>query len=270
MKQRNGHTARIEHVRLDQLIIDTRIQRPVIPAHVKRIAENLDFNALGVLTVSRRDNGDMVVLDGQQRRAALLEAGYDGRFSIQCEVLDGLSFADENAVFKTLNADRKAVLPLYLFKNRVNAGESAPVAISLIVKDCGLSIAEGGSNATGTVRATAALERVYGGYTLNEPQPAALRSTLTVINAAWGATASSMQGQIIEGIGKLFIRDGAMIDADNLIKKLAKYPGGPNALIGDARGRSRISGRSVTDSIAAIAAVIYNKGRRSNVLEEWR
>lgn len=267
---RNGHTARIERVRLDQLIIDPRIQRPIIPAHVKRIAESLDFNSLGVLMVSRRDNGDMVVLDGQQRRAALLQAGFDGRFSIQCEVLDGLSFADENAVFKRLNADRKSVLPLYLFNNRVNAGESAPVAISLIVKECGLSVATGGSNATGTIRATAALERVYGGYTLKKPQAAALRATLTVIKDAWGATSSSMQGQIIEGIGKLFIRDGSTLDAEALIKRLAKYPGGPNALIGDARGRSRYSAQSVTDSVAAIVVDIYNKGRRSSVLEGWR
>ncbi|MBN2840985.1 MAG: hypothetical protein JXP37_08540 [Coriobacteriia bacterium] len=268
MTPRNGHTARIERLTLDQLTIDHRIQRPLRPAHVSNIAEHLDFNALGILVVSRRNDGTIVVLDGQQRQAALRQKGYDGRFSIQCEVHDGLTLAQEAELFLRYNRDRKAVDSLTIYKNRVQSGDPVAVAIDLIVKECGLRV--GGSGSEGEVRAVSALEAVYKGYKLKQEQPQALRAALVAVTEAWGANARSLQGQIIEGIGKVFVRDGDAIDADNLIKKLAKYPGGADTLIGDARGRTRYNGKSVTDSVAAIIVDVYNKGRRSNVLEEWR
>ena len=60
------------------------------------------------------------------------------------------------------------------------------------------------------------------------------------------------------------------IEHEDLIRKLAKFAGGPNAIIGRARGLRDLHGGTVSRNLAEAIVELYNRGRRKSQLEPWR
>lgn len=156
-----------------------------------------------------------------------------------------------------LNNTRRA-LPYDDFTKGVLAGDEDCVAINQIVEAAGLSVADQARD--GTVRAITALRRIY-----EQHGPEVLATTLSVCTTAWGRTADACDGQVISGVGLVLGRYTEAIDVSVLIHKLAKRPGGPPALIGDARGLKKIEGGAVARCIARLIVTTYNRGRRTQL-----
>jgi hypothetical protein len=89
-----------------------------------------------------------------------------------------------------------------------------------------------------------------------------------VVGNAWGGIADSMHGAIITGIGRLLIARQKVMDVDDLVHRLAGYPGGPTALIGAARGRRVIDGGNLGHALALVCLDLYNRGRRAGKIEK--
>src|SRR6187549_648827 len=74
--ERIDTNGQVTWLRVDRLTVDPAVgggyQRALNPRKVKAIAKELDPDALGVLTVSRREDGSLVIIDGQQRQGALM------------------------------------------------------------------------------------------------------------------------------------------------------------------------------------------------------
>lgn len=254
------HQPDVYELAVSTLIVDPRIQRPLDKRRVTKIATSLNFDALGVITVSRRANGDNVILDGQHRAEALREAGH-GSDAVTCRVFKGLDLPEEAAMFRLLNNTAK---PQYIDQFRVRVIECDPNAVDIarIITRHGWKIdMQSGGN---TFAAVAALERIY---SLDD---IAAEKAIVTVTRAWGHEQNASDGRIVEGIGLVHVRYQDAVETDDLIDRLAKFPGGPGALLGRARGLKDLVGSTVPRAVAEITVEIYNARRRTKALPPWR
>lgn len=251
----------IKEIPAEKLQLDPTVQREQTPARLKYMEENLDLDAIGVLTVSDRGRGNYFILDGQHRWQALVNTGL-GEWPVRCHVYSKLSTAEEAQLFRDLN-NTKRRSAYDDFSKGVLAGDPECVAITRIVGDAGLKI--GAQKSDGVIRAVAALSRTY--RSANGHGESLLANVLAVAQSAWGNQADAFDGHIIAGLGRLLAKYNGDVDRDALAQKLAKIPGGPAGLIGRAQARREFEGGAVAANVMAVAVATYNKGRRSGALE---
>jgi len=251
-------TFKIERVQPDKIIIDGRVQRGLDLKRAQSIAADFEPAAFGVPTISRREDESLHAVDGQHRIMGANIAGHGQKF-FPMKVHVGLTLEEEARLFRLLNNTRKP-LPVDLFKIAVIEKEPAAVAMNKLIKNAGLHVANSGET---SFRAVSALRDIY-----TYDAIAAERALQTLVRA-WGCTSASVQAALVSGIGRFFIRYGDQPSTEKLIARLAKYPGGANALIGAARGLARIRSVTNADAVADIAVQEHNKSARQNQLPQW-
>lgn len=255
--------SRIERMRADSLKVHPLAQRELIPARLKKLAANLDLDAIGILhaveyEIAGHGKGVWIV-DGQHRLMAIMEHGF-GEWMLEVKIhLDATDDARASQLFLKLN-DRASVSPYDKFKNAIRAGETAAQTIQDLAERRGMAVSK--QCGEGKLTCVSSLYSVYaldGGRTLGR--------TLDVITGAWGKRSAALNGKVIDGIARVVVRYNGSMDRDAFINKLAKYPGGPAALVGDAKGRLQFQQSSLASCIALIAIEVYNSGRRYGKLE---
>lgn len=275
--ERSGEPAKAPYTKLgtahpQDTEIDPRIQRLEDPGLINNIVGEFDPLALGVSHVSVRtdDNGEehLIVLDGQQRRAAMLLLGYNEK--VRYVFYYNLTFAAEARLFRLLN-NRKGVPAPVLFRIAIAEGDQQAQAIAAILSDLNIPLGvPGGFSSVQMARRVArrpkgllnfrwALEQVQAIYTSAKDES---KSTKTIYD-----------GRVIEAFALLRERDGNFINVKNLQHKLASKPQGVAGLLGHANtiATLNLGGSRVADVIDAIVAR-YNfnlQGRSGNKLEEW-
>jgi len=254
------HSPDLRPLAVSSLIVDPDVQRTLDTRRVNAIAESLNMDALGIITVSRRKNGSYHIVDGQHRVAAVRLAGGDDE-KVMCRVFEKLSLADEAVMFRLLNNTAKP-MAVDLFRVRVVEGDPDAVRIVDIAREYGWKIAQ--QTHGGAIAAVAALERVY----LRDPD--ALSKALGVITRAWGHEPPANDGRIIEGVGLVFARYGAAIEVADLAPRLSSFAGGPGALLGKAKGLRDMIGGTQTNAVAEVVVETYNRARRTRALPPWR
>lgn len=149
--------AKIETHPASSLVRDERVQRSIVDKRVRDIAKDLRFEGIGVVTVSRRKDGKCYILDGQHRVLALIEAGH-GDFKVTCRVMEGLTLAQEAALFRLLNNTRRpGAMDDYL--KGIVEGDPECLAINAILKRNDLKVSMGAMN--GTISCVDAIRKVY-------------------------------------------------------------------------------------------------------------
>ncbi len=178
-----------------RLKVDHRYQRKLDDRWVDQLSDRWRPELAGVLLVSSRADGDMVVLDGQHRLAAvrkLLSDREDINESLWSEVYFGLSLEDEADIFMGRNT-QKAVHAIDRFRARVVAGEPVAVAINETLLAHGTSWDYDSRKGYACV---SLLERIHGWGQLD--------STVRIIEEAWpngNFAAFKRKRQIVEGVG---------------------------------------------------------------------
>jgi hypothetical protein len=199
------------------------------------------------------------IVDGQHRYRVLMDHGF-GEWIVEVKIhLDVKDDARASDLFIKLNS-RASVQPFDKFKNARTAGYENAVRITRIAKDCGLEVARQAGD--GKICCVSALTQAYaidGGQTLI--------AALETLVAAWGRTAASVEGKLIEGVAAVYktYKDG--IDRPALVKKLGKYPGGATGLLGDAKGLRQYRHLSVGRCVAERIVEVYNSGRKVGRLD---
>lgn len=260
----------ITRLKVDELSVDPRVQRRPDPVRVRKLADTWDPRMVGVLTVSHRifpgeDGGTeaYVVLDGQTRMLALEMVAAETEFeeaTVTCEVFEGLTFAEEAAMFLRHN-DRKAVTPRDLFRLAVASEEEWALNIRDIAAEHGWYV-QGTTPASATgfriFTAIGAVEKVY-----NLDDGRALRRTFDVIDRAWGRTGGVVSSETVYGIGLLFASHPTGIDGSGLVHKLSKI--GINRFVSAIHDRKRATpGMSVRKAAQEYTVDLYNRGRRTH------
>lgn len=244
--------------KIGDLWVDPNVQRNLKKARVERMAGDFRPDALGVLTTSYRSPGRIHVIDGQHRYRAAESAAYEG--AIQTMEYHGLGIPEEAALFRLLNTTEK-VSRIDQFLIRCVEQDSGSVRLAGFLADHGWTVGIGGAD---RLSAIASLERVYA------LSPEAADATLGVLTAAYGRRPAAVQGSLIEGLGRMLARYGRDVDLADLTKRLAGIPGGPDGLVGNARGQQLTRTGNLSTQLARVITNIYNQRRRTTALPEWQ
>jgi hypothetical protein len=244
--------------KVGDLWVDPNVQRSLRKARVTAMAGDFRPDALGVLTTSFRSPKRIHIIDGQHRYRAAEAAAHTG--VIQTMEYRGLTIPEEAALFRLLNKTEKVSrIDQFL----ISCVEQDPGAVRLagFLTDHGWAV--GASATEARLSAIASLERVY----LLSPEAA--DGALAVLTTAFGHKPAAVQGALIEGLGRMLARYGRDVDLNDLAKRLAGIPGGPDGLVGNARGLSFTRTGNLSKQVALVVTNLYNQRRRTTALPEW-
>lgn len=252
--------AKMQKILASRLSVDHSYQREVNAGWARRIARSLDLDALGVIWVSRRTDGSLWVVDGQHRIEALREHGFEDEWTLDCRVHEGLSIEDEARLYRLLNRQKKST-PWDDFKAGLAHHDQRCMDIDAIADSVGLAVS--GFAGDGRICCVATLNKIYDRY-----GGKILHKALEWVTAAWGGTASAVEKDLVNGLAVVAAERDGEIESGWLIKKLSKSPGGPSGLLGRAKALKEVSTSPVARLVAMQVVALYNKGRRSNKIED--
>jgi hypothetical protein len=152
---------KVKMLSLDDLYVDEGVQRGKIKKHVNTILEKFDPEAIKIFRVSKRDNGQYSILDGQQECWVLRQLGYT---HWMCDISENFTPQRECLLFNKLQS-QKCVSLLIQFRNAVRGGDEQSTAIYRIVKSNGFEM---GADKNGrphkgvnVLRCIAQLQKIY-------------------------------------------------------------------------------------------------------------
>lgn len=236
-------------------------QRDPNPTRVNRMATNFDPDALGAITVSRRENGTLVVVDGGHRTAACRVAGYNEK--ILAIVHDRLTLAEEASLFLSLN-DMKAVGAVDKYRASVHAQDPDALLIEKIVTQYGWTIHK--IKANGRINAIGAIYRALNLRKPDEDREDILNATISVITSAWGLDSNGVQKPLIEGVAKVLYRY-PNVDRDRVRHILSGSL--PKSIQLHGEMAAGASGWSKGSGVAAVIVDHYNTRLRTGRLDPW-
>lgn len=248
-------------VRPADVTTDERAQRALDAKRVRDIAARLSHEALGIPAVSRRADGSQVWIDGQTRGNALIAAGQGNRV-ITCQVYEGLTVAEEAALFRQLN-DSKAITSADQYRIAVTEGDKIACESEKVLRLAGWSMHPGRVN---TMKALNTL------YVCWERDEMATKRALTTLAMAWGPTTISGNMVFLRGMWMFAYRYGApemAVDFDKLAAKLARQRGGAKIFLAEVRANADTRRINKPDAFADMTTGVWNKGQRSRTLPEW-
>lgn len=269
----------IEWIPLSEMFVDMSYQRPLSEAWLKERGKDaepgyeFDPDALGLPLVSERvgrGGKRYATIDGQHR-AELVRRELGDDQLIQVEVVRGVTVEWEAKEFERRNTNRKPRL-IDMFLAQVRSGKPMAVEITAVLKGLGLKVDR--MDNQNVVQCVKVLQRIYQEA---EGSTKPLRRALAICKEAWSGWEDAkgvkgrdaFLGDNVLGIGLLCLRHGEQLDSGELIRKL-QATGGPVQLLGKARNRRETNGGSVAHNVATVITLLYNKGRRTDLLPPWK
>lgn len=255
----------VEEIPANALRVDPRVQRDGL--NVKKVEEiftNFNEDALGVITVSRRKNDGDYVIDGWHRDEAAKRK--DPTFQLTCRVFEGLTVVEEAEMFLALNTTTNPSL-LEKYKVRLAANDPDSLLIEQITTSRGWKVHPMPS--PGHIQAIGALYRINELSKKVEAEPHLLDITLMVITKAWGNDRDGAQAVILEGIARVLAKYAGRLDITRLYEVLRNRSGGVQALHNEATQMAKMERSRVTNMVAHLVVVTYNKNARGRALPAW-
>lgn len=196
-----------------EMFVDETYQRPIDIARARKTAHVWDHRLAGVVEVS--DRGELAqpryaIIDGQHRWAAA-KSLVDPPVLV-ANVHEGLTLAEEAALFDKLNRMRKKVNIFEHYKARLAAGDWVIGRIQLVLDKHGLRVDP--APAEGCVGCVGTLEKVA------DIDDALLDETLSLVIDIWGKRRDGLDAPIIHGLALILHHLRDEIDLERLVDAL--------------------------------------------------
>jgi hypothetical protein len=192
-----GQKPALRWLRLDEMFVDLSYQRsldaPQSQTLIRQIAQFWNWDLCQPLTVAKRPNGALMIVDGQHRHAAAKLRG--DIETLPCIVAIYSSAGDEAATFVALNRIRRPLTALDLFKAALAADDAEAKAVLSAIEAAGLRLASSTNLLTlkpGAVSNVGGLQRCY----RNRGEH--------VLRIALAALAASYPGEVLQYAGTIF------------------------------------------------------------------
>lgn len=256
-------------LRVDEIFADPTYQRGCDVARARKMAADWDRRLAGIVEVSDRGadaTPRYAVVDGQHRWAAARYLRPSP--TLVANVHEGLSVADEAALFDKLNRQRKQTTAWDHWKARRAANDQQVLAIEQTAAKSGLIVSENTAADT-AVSCIGTLEKIAasaGGIDL-------LMVTLDVLTDAYGThQRSAFEAPLIHGLAMVVYTFGDNLNAQRLIDALSEQ----------SPKRIRVQATTMRDdggmpgSLAKLSAVaivnVYNQtsGKRLLWPSSWK
>jgi hypothetical protein len=237
--------AHFEQIPIKDLISQHRYQQNVSKSIVRCLADNFDIYQINPVKVIRQ-NGANYVFDGPHTIEAVATVSGSRDTPVWCMIYEDLHCMEEVNLFATPYRPVKPILPIDIFKAKIEAGNSDALAVKAMVETYGLQIS--GSKKPGAICAVSTLCQIYkqhGSHVLNR--------VLSLCTGAWSGDMNSLCRNILRGIAHLVTAYG-----DNLCDGLFKERVGAvsvKEIVRTAKER-----RSDSIGFAEAILTVYNDG----------
>jgi uncharacterized protein DUF6551 len=263
----SGRRYEVTELPANVLEVDPGVQRMLNAERVKKLADNFDESAVGILTVSARVSSDAladkvehryIVLDGQTRLAALrrFTGREDTAYPVICQVYRGLTRQEEAEIFLSHN-DRAAVRTLDKFRLSIVAQEKWALDLERMILSHGFEIGRG-ARPERRFTAVAAARRILA---LPDGEDA-LNRAFDLLVRAWGHRRNTASAEALDGLGLLYQRHGVDVDTVGFAYKLGALDTPQTFKAGVLSVRVSAS-VSRTEAAYRYALSLYNKGRKT-------
>lgn len=259
-------TYTVETIPADELLVDRRVQRDELNmTKVMKIYNKFNPDALGVVIVSRRKDRGLYIIDGWHRTEAARRK--DLKYPLTCHVFEGLTVPEEALMFLDYNF---ASQPTMLEKYKVMLAAEDPDALQIesITTSRGWKVHP--NPATSHIQCIGALYRIHELSKKVEATPHLLDATLMVVTRAWGPVQEASVAVILEGIARVLAKYGEKVNPVTLYERLRDRKGGPLRLHTEARQLADTRHGRVTNAVAELVVVTYNKNARGRALPVWQ
>lgn len=179
---------------LELLRLDPTYQPSLRLRAAQKIADNLDWNMLGLVIVNRRA-GERVyyVIDGNTRVAALRMAGEE---MAPCEIHEGLTNEEEAELCVSLQVERRAIFASFdLYRARQVAQDPEVMALERAVADAGFYVTLSPPSAPNAVRGSTGLVKARTKYGHD-----AICNSLIAVSKAWPGDKESRNTRFLLGV----------------------------------------------------------------------
>lgn len=236
-------------------------QRNPNPVRVKKIAQDFDPNAVGAITVARRDDGTLVIVDGGHRAAAALAAKYDGK--LYALLHEGLTIQQEAGLFLELN-DSRQLVPHDRFHASLLAEVPRSLAIQRILAAHGWAIAKGSRD--GGITAVSRVEKIISRGGSREECEHHLDSVIGIITRAWKHSKDAATAEHLMGVSNVLIRyPDAKVD--RIVKVLSTRD--PRIVRTSGISKAAASNWSYPAGVAGYIVDLYNGRLQKGRLDPW-
>jgi len=252
---------------VDEIFADDTYQRILDTNRARTMAASWDRRLAGIIEVSDRGEHTSpryAVIDGQHRWAAA-RCLTDPPVLV-ANVHEGLTIAEEAALFDKLNRQRKQPSTWDHWRARRAAGDQLVAAIEKTVDRHGLRVHEQ-SGRDGVITCVSTLEKIASAASGLD----LLDATLNLLKSAWDTQREAYDAPIVLGMAMLIHAHGSdrRLDAQRLVDALAEVP--PRRI----RYQATALRDSTPGSLAKLAAITllgqYNKqpGPRLHFPQRW-
>lgn len=227
-------------------------QRPPSERRAKEIADALDPDILGTLTVceTKGGGGAFHVIDGQTRRRAVeLAFGPDQR--VPCVNLGLKTKAQAARIFVEMNGDRTKPTAHQIFMGRLTEGAPRETAVAKLCESLGFRIQM--DQADGSIRSVAAVLRIH------DQKPDLLRDVLLTLRATFGIKAAAVDQVLLSGYAAFLTAHAEGLNHERLVKQVAKKFN-PERLIGAGRTAREMFGGRTDAAVKRVLVETYNAG----------
>lgn len=253
-------------LRVADLQVDPRVQRPLNARRIETMVSTYNPAGLGILSVSRRNAVTDVIIDGQHRREVILRVT-DGQGEALCHVYEGLTLAEEALLFLLLNNSSK---PSLIDKHLVSvtAGDPTAMEIERLVGEYGWKVSPQAANSS--ITAIGSLQKIMRFSERVEADPHLLTLALLAVTRAWGTQYAGVRGVILEGLAALFNEYKDRLDLDRLVRTMKGTTDGPEGLHDRAQTYAKMEKITMPMSVARLLVAEYNVGAKAKALDNWR
>lgn len=253
----------VREIPANLLTVDPDVQRGVTESRVDKIVNRFSEGSLGILKVSERPNGQLAVLDGQTRLAAVRRLADDEgtEYPLMCQVYLNLHRKEEARLFLESN-DRTAVSSLDKFRLSLVAEEPWALDINSLAEKHGytISLNHGPRGRLTAVRMAERIYRMSGGRE-------ALDRALGTIASTWGQTPLAASAESVAGLGLLYQRHPEKVQHVGLAKKLAEA-GSPSRFIGAVSDMRAATGVTKSEAAYRYAVRVHDKNMKANRINQ--
>lgn len=241
-----------QKINISYLKTDMSYQSPVRETQVKKIINNFDPKRLGSITVNRRQDMNLYIIDGQHRVEVLKELNIP---LIDATIHENLTVEEEAEMYYGIN-DRPAKSPNSKGKSSLKFGDVAAIEIEEAVTNIGMKIDyDKNVNSDGYIMAYAALQNIHKRYGKDM-----LEIVLQVINSAYGKDKRNYQSFMMKGFADFISKFGSSIDLNHLINRLQDV--GFEGFMQEVN-KNKVSFSTKKESLPFTLVEIYNKRKHN-------
>ena len=210
-------TYRLERIHVSVLNVDyapphgNGYARPLSQVRLRQLRREWDPLAVSPLTLSKREDSTLWVIDGNHRRVVAFESGM---LNLPAMVHTGLTRQLEADLYTKLGTVLGQT-PWTRFQAKLVAGDEDARTIVDIARRYNLEINGNYSNANGKIQAIARVESIYG-----RGGPDALHWTLDLLTAAFGTEREALNELQLEGVFGFYIRYRERVRRDEVAAML--------------------------------------------------